>query len=104
MSEIFISAESIVKIDEAFSEIAVELQFLTPDEGKDRLATKTAVLRWLTKPYMHPPETTKENVEAARDFADWLLVFDNVESASLLGVHTIARSGICPFHESGSIC
>jgi hypothetical protein len=51
----FIPAESAVKIDDAFSEIAVELQLLSSEEAKDRLASKFAVLRWLFKPYKTPP-------------------------------------------------
>lgn len=50
----FIPAESAVKIDDAFSEIAVELQLLSSEAAKDRLASKFAVLRWLFKPCKPP--------------------------------------------------
>lgn len=80
----FISAENAVKLDDAFSEIAIKLQLITSDEAKDRLTSRAAVLEWLGRPYKTPPETTEEGMDSAKDLANWLIVFDGIECATLL--------------------
>ncbi|KAK0631326.1 hypothetical protein B0T14DRAFT_549185 [Immersiella caudata] len=99
----FISAGSSFKIAEAFSDIAVQLKLFTPLQAKDRLASKVAVLDWLSR---HKGTTASKNEETEEEEnstkqkgkeqergqdADsdlsttrWLLVFDNVESEELL--------------------
>ncbi|KAK1834717.1 hypothetical protein QBC39DRAFT_8629 [Podospora conica] len=87
----FISATTGVKMDEAFSGIAVDLQLLTPSQAKDRLAAKTAVLNWLSNPYKTPPDSSAEQQGDESNqslLARWLIVFDNVESATLLKEYT----------------
>jgi hypothetical protein len=84
----FIPAENTVKIDDAFSEIAIELELLSADEAKDRLASKSAVLGWLSKPVKFPPATGERESVAAEDMASWLLVFDNIDSKETLREYT----------------
>jgi len=87
----FISAYTGLKVDESFSGMAVELKLLNLSQAKDRLASKAAVLNWLSKPYMEKSSETveqEEGVFAQTKLARWLLVLDNVESATLLKEYT----------------
>jgi hypothetical protein len=99
----FISAGSSFKIAEAFSDIAVQLKLFTPAQAKDRLASKVAVLAWLSR-HNRATAAKDEKTEESQDSAKqkgkgperkqdalsgvpptrWLLVFDNVESEEVL--------------------
>ncbi|KAK4444139.1 hypothetical protein QBC34DRAFT_452128 [Podospora aff. communis PSN243] len=76
----FISAGSSFKIAEAFSDIAVQLKLVTPVQAKDRVASKVAVLGWLSRSRHKTPSKGEQQGRPTR----WLLVFDNVESEELL--------------------
>jgi hypothetical protein len=81
----WIQADEAVKIDETFSQIAVELRLLSAGEAKDRIVSRNAVLAWLSEPFknsMHPTELRElgETFELAR----WLLVFDNISDPIVL--------------------
>jgi hypothetical protein len=81
----WIQADEAVKIDETFSQIAVELRLLSALEAKDRIVSRNAVLAWLSEPYkdsMHPTELRElgETSELAR----WLLIFDNIDDSDML--------------------
>jgi hypothetical protein len=114
----FISAGSSFKIAEAFSDIAVQLKLFTPSQAKDRVASKVAVLGWLSRRHKTPSES-EEKDETTGDGSDasgwkgkelernqgttssgwptrWLLVFDNVQSEELLKEYI-------PLHGPGSV-
>ncbi|KAK0657992.1 hypothetical protein B0T16DRAFT_453400 [Cercophora newfieldiana] len=77
----FVSADSGFRIAEAFSDIAVQLKLCTPSQAKDRIATKIAVLGWLSQPKAPPASHAPVG---GGQVIRWLLVFDGVESEELL--------------------
>jgi len=83
-----ISAEDSFKIADAFSKIAVQLQLLTPSQSKDHTASRITVMNWLSCPYSlkTPTDTAEEQNAVSREEEPvrWLLIFDNVESVTLL--------------------
>jgi hypothetical protein len=81
----WVPAEQVVKLDEAFSQMAIELQLIKPSEAKDRVVSRNAVLSWLSE----PSKESKSHSEILEDgglprWAKWLLIFDNVEDFSVL--------------------
>ncbi len=76
----WVAADTVAKIDEAFSNIVVELRLLSNTTAKDR---GNAVLVWLSnqKRDTSTPETDLEDVS---HLANWLLIFDNVEDFASL--------------------
>jgi len=81
----WVQADEGVKLDESFSQIAVELPLISTAEAKDRVVSRNAVLAWLCEPYKNSMNAaeTKESDEIP-EFANWLLILDNVEDFSLL--------------------
>lgn len=81
----WVQADQEVKLDEAFSQMAIELQLVKPFEAKDRVVSRNAVLSWLSEPSKET-KSPSEIMEAGGipRWARWLLVFDNVENFSVL--------------------
>ncbi|KAF4461388.1 NB-ARC and TPR domain [Fusarium albosuccineum] len=78
----WLSADKAVKIEESFSEIAIDFPLLSRDDAKDVVLSRNAVLDWLSRPFKVRPEVGDLPLEG-HNLANWLVVMDNLDSPVL---------------------
>ncbi|KAF2737092.1 hypothetical protein EJ04DRAFT_561953 [Polyplosphaeria fusca] len=75
----WLNADTAGKLDDSFGKIALKLNLQEPSEDRDKLMSRSLVLKWLADPAKSPNLTT-----LPREKARWLLVFDNVDDFDLM--------------------
>lgn len=77
----WIRADSVGKIRDTFSKIAIELRLQTGRQGRDRHVSTRLVLEWLANPVKSfNPAKNESKMKAS-----WLIVYDNVDKHEILG-------------------
>ena len=88
----WIRADSVGKIRDTFSRIAIELRLQTGRQGRDRHVSTRLVLEWLTNPVKSFNPAKNESKIRAK----WLIVYDNVDRHEIL-------ANFWPISSSGSV-
>lgn len=79
----FVQADDSIKVAEAYSRIALELNLISAEDIADRVIAQNVVMQWLSDPRRHFTNETDAQ-STVEDWASWLLVLDNIEDANVL--------------------